>query len=35
MEWAATMVYPASVRKLVIYTAEPGLQFYGGNFMDG
>lgn len=35
MEWAATVVDPASGRKMVIFTEEPGLQFYGGNFMDG
>ena len=35
MEWAATVVDPASGRKMEIFTEEPGLQFYGGNFMDG
>lgn len=35
MSWAATIVEPASGRKMEIYTMEPGLQFYGGNFMDG
>lgn len=35
MEWAASIVDPASGRKMEIFTEEPGLQFYGGNFMDG
>jgi len=35
MEWAATIVDPTSGRKMEILTEEPGLQFYGGNFMDG
>jgi aldose 1-epimerase len=35
MSWAATVVEPASGRRLDIFTQEPGLQFYGGNFMDG
>jgi len=35
MEWAATIVDPVSGRKMEIFTEEPGLQFYGGNFMDG
>jgi aldose 1-epimerase len=34
MTWAATVVDPASGRKLEIYTEEPGMQFYGGNFMN-
>ena len=33
--WAATVVEPVSGRKMEIYTTEPALQFYGGNFMDG
>ncbi len=33
--WAATVVEPVSGRKMEIFTQEPGLQFYGGNFMDG
>lgn len=35
MSWAATIVEPESGRKMEIYTEEPALQFYGGNFMDG
>jgi len=35
MSLAAVVVEPASGRKMEIYTQEPGLQFYGGNFMDG
>jgi len=32
---AARLEDPASGRALEIYSAEPGLQFYSGNFMDG
>lgn len=35
MSWAATVVEPVSGRKMEIFTLEPALQFYGGNFMDG
>lgn len=35
MSWAATVVEPLSGRKMEIFTQEPALQFYGGNFMDG
>lgn len=35
MTWAATVVEPVSGRKMEIFTKEPGIQFYGGNFMDG
>ena len=35
MSLAATVVEPVSRRKMEIFTQEPGLQFYGGNFMDG
>ncbi|WP_321375989.1 aldose epimerase family protein [uncultured Draconibacterium sp.] len=35
MSWAATVVEPASGRKMEVFTKEPGIQFYGGNFMDG
>ena len=35
MSWAATVVEPKSGRKMEIFTKEPGIQFYGGNFMDG
>ena len=33
--WAATVIDPSSGREMAIFTEEPGLQFYGGNFMDG
>jgi aldose 1-epimerase len=32
---AATLRDPASGRVLELYTREPGLQFYSGNFLDG
>lgn len=32
---AAVVVEPKSGRKMEIFTEEPGIQFYGGNFMDG
>lgn len=32
---AAVVDDPASGRRLTIETTEPGLQFYGGNFLDG
>ncbi len=32
---AARVVEPATGRTLDIYTTEPGLQFYSGNFLDG
>ncbi|QIA07409.1 aldose epimerase family protein [Draconibacterium halophilum] len=35
MTLAAIVVEPASGRKMEIFTEEPGIQFYGGNFMDG
>ena len=35
LSWAATVIDPSSGREMVIFTEEPGLQFYGGNFMDG
>jgi aldose 1-epimerase len=35
MTYAATVVEPSSGRKMEIFTQEPALQFYGGNFMDG
>jgi aldose 1-epimerase len=35
MSLAATIVEPSSGRRMDIFTQEPGLQFYGGNFMDG
>jgi len=35
MSLAAIVVEPVSGRKIEIFTQEPALQFYGGNFMDG
>jgi len=35
MTLAATVVEPISGRKMDVFTKEPALQFYGGNFMDG
>lgn len=35
MSLAATVVEPLSGRKMEIYTLEPALQFYGGNFLNG
>ncbi len=35
MTWAATVVEPISGRKMEVFTEEPGMQFYGGNFLDG
>jgi aldose 1-epimerase len=32
---AATVHDPASGRKMEVYTTEPGVQFYTGNFLDG
>lgn len=32
---AAIVYEPESGRKMEIYTEEPGIQFYGGNFMNG
>jgi aldose 1-epimerase len=32
---AATIIEPNSGRKMEVLTEEPGLQFYGGNFLDG
>ncbi len=32
---AARVVDPKSGRQMDIFTEEPGIQFYGGNFMDG
>lgn len=34
-EFAARVVEPKSGRTLEVYTTEPGLQFYTGNFLDG
>lgn len=35
LELAARLSDPASGRVLSIYTTEPGIQFYSGNFLDG
>jgi aldose 1-epimerase len=35
LSYAAKVVEPASGRTLEVYTNEPGIQFYGGNFMTG
>lgn len=32
---AATVYSPASGREMKVYTTEPGVQFYTGNFLDG
>lgn len=34
-ELAATIYEPQSGRTLEVWTTEPGIQFYGGNFFDG
>lgn len=34
-ELAARVVEPTSGRVLEVYTTEPGIQFYSGNFLDG
>lgn len=35
LELAATVHEPASGRMMEVWTTEPGLQFYSGNFLDG
>ncbi len=35
LEHVATLSEASSGRKLDVYTTEPGLQFYGGNYLDG
>ncbi len=35
LNFAAKVVEPVSGRIMEVYTNEPGLQFYGGNFLDG
>ena len=35
LTFAARVVEPTSGRTLEVYTSEPGVQFYGGNFLDG
>jgi aldose 1-epimerase len=34
-DWAATLSYPGTGIKMEVYTTEPGIQFYSGNFLDG
>ena len=34
-EIAASLYHPASGRFVEVYTTEPGIQFYSGNFLDG
>src|SRR5690606_18758503 len=33
--FAAKLVDPGSGRKVCVYTTQPGIQFYTGNFLDG
>ncbi|MDA0780417.1 MAG: galactose mutarotase [Bacteroidetes bacterium] len=35
VQFAAKITEPKSGRSMSVYTNEPGLQFYGGNFLDG
>ena len=35
LNFAAKAIEPISGRVMEVYTNEPGLQFYGGNFLDG
>lgn len=35
LELAATLYEPGSGRYMEVWTTEPGIQFYGGNFLDG
>lgn len=35
LEFAARVVEPASGRTLEVYTTQPGMQFYAGNFLEG
>lgn len=35
LNYAAKVIEPTSGRVMEVYTNEPGLQFYGGNFLDG
>jgi aldose 1-epimerase len=34
-QWAATLSHPGTGIKMEVYTTEPGIQFYSGNFLDG
>lgn len=35
LQLAATLYEPESGREMNVYTTEPGIQFYSGNFLDG
>ena len=35
LELAATVIHPASGRRMDVLTTEPGIQFYSGNSLDG
>lgn len=35
LELVASLYHPASGRLMEVYTTEPGIQFYSGNFLDG
>lgn len=35
MKFAASALHPESGRLMEVYTTEPGMQFYTGNFLDG
>lgn len=35
LNFASKVIEPVSGRTMEVYTNEPGLQFYGGNFLDG
>jgi aldose 1-epimerase len=35
LSWAVTVYEPVTGRKMEIFTTEPGVQFYTGNFLDG
>jgi aldose 1-epimerase len=35
LEWAVTLYEPLSGREMKVYTDQPGIQFYSGNFLDG
>jgi aldose 1-epimerase len=35
LEMVAKLYHPASGRQMEVFTTEPGLQFYSGNFLDG
>lgn len=35
LRWAATVTEPVSGRSMQVYTTQPGVQLYTGNFLDG